>query len=118
MRISEFNSDNNKNSSAIILIVVLLLTFWFYTKIDTTRETVLMLEITEHEELILEGNSISFHDFHSSVNQLITQLESQGISKDKVVVALYPDRKLNMGIIADVQQQLRKCDLRKISYNQ
>jgi len=74
------------------------------------------LEITEKEEIILDGNHISMQDLSSAANSLISKLEAQGISSDKIVIALHADRNLSMGVITDVQQELRNCDLRKIAY--
>jgi biopolymer transport protein ExbD len=116
MRISDFTSDNFKNSSTIVFIVVLLLAFWFYIKSESAVNTVIAIEITDKEEIIFDGNYISKQDFSSAANSIISRLEAQGISSDKIVIALHADRNLRMGVIADVQQELRNCELNKIVY--
>ena len=116
MRKIDINFDNYKNSSTIVFIVVLLLAFWFYVKSESPGNAVIALEITDKEEIIFDGKYISKQDFSSTANSLITKLEAQGISSDKIVISLHADRNLSMGVITDVQQELRNCNLRKIAY--
>lgn len=116
MRISDFTSDNYKYSSTIIFVVALLLAFWFYAKFQSDGNSIISLEITENEEIILNGNPTSFQDLSSVAKHLISELKNQGISKDEIVIAFHADRSLSMGIITDVQQELKKCALNKIIY--
>ena len=116
MRISDFTSDNFKNSSTIIFVVALLLAFWFYAKFQSASNSVIALEITENEEIILNGNPTSFQDLSYAANHLISELKTQGISKDEIIIAFHADRSLSMGIITDVQQELKKCALNRIIY--
>ena len=116
MRISESHSDNQKSSSTVIFVVVLLFAFWFYAKLKPVGPTVLGLEITENKEIILDGNWTSFQDFHSVISSSITQLENKGINRDDIVIAIHADKSLSMGLITDVQQEIRNCNLKKIVY--
>ena len=116
MRNLVFYFDNYKNSSTIVFIVVLLLAFWFYIKSESAGNVVIALEISDKEEIILDGNYISKKDFASAANSLITKLKTHGIGTDKIVIAIHADRTLSLGVITDVQQELRNCNLRKITY--
>ena len=116
MRISEFHSDNQKLSSTIIFVMVLLLAFWFYSKLESVGHSVLELEITENKEIILDGNRTSLQDFPFLISSSITQLETNGINRDDIVIAIQADKSLSMGLITDVQQEIRNCNLNKIVY--
>ncbi len=99
-----------------MFVVTLILAFWFYANFKSTRNSVIALEINENKEIILDGNQTSFEEFSSVANSIVSKLKTQGISSDKIVIALRADRSLNVGVITDVQQELRNCDLNKIIY--
>lgn len=117
MRNSEFTSDNLKSSSTVIFVVVLILAFWFYTKYESAGDTVIALEITKNQEIILDGNHTSFQKLSSEANQLISELKRRGIDKDEIVIAFHADRSLHMGVITDVQKELKNCALNRIIYS-
>jgi len=116
MRNTEFTSDNLKSSSTVMFVVVLILAFWFYTKYESDGDSVLNLEITKNAEIIFDGTATSMDDFPSAINKSISKLKKQGVDKEKIVVAFYPDRNLRMGIITDANEQLRQAGLKKITY--
>ncbi len=54
-----------------------------------------------------------------NVGELISR-EREGLAeseKDKMIVAIRADREVEMGIITDIKQELRKANALKISYN-
>lgn len=116
MRASGFNADNQKSFSTLIFVVVLLLTFLFYTNFQSTESVVLDLEITENKEIIFDGIHTSMLDFPVVIDQSIAELEDKGVNRDRIIVALHPARSLNLGVITDVQRELRENNLRKITY--
>ena len=116
MRDTGFSADNQKSNSTFIFVVVLLFTFLIYSKFKAADKVVLSLEITENKEIILDGNHTSILEFPSVIDQSIEKLQSKGIEKDHIVIALHAAPNLNLGVISDVQQELRKNDLRRITY--
>jgi len=118
MRNSVFISENPKSLSTVIFVVVLLLSFWFYSSTRRVDDKILKLEISENEEIFLDGKQTAFNDFQQTTTNLISQYESQGISKDHVVIAIRADKKLNLGVIFDLQKQLKDCGLNKLIYEQ
>ena len=116
MRNSIFVSDNLKSLSTVIFVVVLLLSFWFYSGTRPEEDTILKVEITENAEIILDGQRTALRDFQLAVNNLMAEYERQGIGREQVVVAIHADKKLNLGVIFDVQQQLKDSGLNRLSY--
>jgi biopolymer transport protein ExbD len=101
-----------------MFVLVLILSFWFYSDTISIEDAVLKVEITENAEVILDGHPGAFHDLQLVVNDLMVEYEHQGINRDQVVISIRADKNLNLGVVFDVQEQLKSCGLKKLSYTQ
>jgi biopolymer transport protein ExbD len=116
MRSSIFISDNVKSSSTVMFVLVLLLSFWFYSGTPSVEDTVLKVEITKNAEVILDGKLVALHDLQLTANNLMDKYEDLGVNREQVMISLHADKSLNLGVVFDVQEKLKSCGLKKLSY--
>ena len=116
MQSSMFISDNGKSLSTVMFVLALLLSFWFYSGTRTKEDTVLKVEITENAEVILDGKQVALHDLQLTANELMDQFEDRGVNREQVIISIRADKSLNLGVVFDVQEQLKSCGLKKLSY--
>jgi len=80
-------------------------------------ETTINIEIDENSKLIFEGKPVTFKEFSLIAANRINELTDKGIERSEIIVLLSAAKDVKMGLIVDLQYELRELKVRKINYS-
>ncbi len=110
------------NKSFISFLIIVLMAFSGCTQnnkevVSDKISATINVELNENSELIFDNQAADIDDFSKLVEKRVNELIIDGIPRDEIVVSFKAAKVVKMGLIADLQDELRQLDVRKVNYS-
>ncbi len=107
----------SKLSVLFILIVLMTFSGCSQNKKEVVKtNAIIIVELNENSEFIFNDRVANLDDFSQLVEKRVNELMIDGLSRDEIVISFKVADNVKMGLVADLQEELRQLDVRKISY--
>jgi len=79
--------------------------------------TTVEITIDKNSQMVFEGKPINIDNFSQVASNRIDELTKEGVGIENIIVSLKAGGTVEMGIINDIQDELRDLDLRRIKFS-
>jgi len=106
------------NLNVHIFIAILITTFGCSRSNNNQNHlpAIIEVEINEASELIFDNHVVNLSDFTMLVENRINKLVDNGVLREQILFSFSVAKNVKMGMVSDVQKQLRLLDVKKIIY--
>ncbi len=81
------------------------------------QEATISIVLNENSTILIDDQAVNATDFSRVLENHVNELIGNGISIDKIVVNLRVAKKVKMGVVNDLQGELRQLNIRKLVYS-
>ena len=109
-----------KHILALLSIVLLIFTNCSQIKdkhVTTKTDASISIVINENLTMLIDDQEVDFESFPQELENRVNELRRSGASEEDIVVTLKVDKKVKMGAVTDLVDELRKLSIHKLKYS-